>query len=210
VIKNVGILGGAFDPPHVAHVALAHRAIAQFDLDVLHVVPTGKAWHKSRDLSDAKHRVVMAQLAFLMSSPEGLYSDKIRIDDREAQRSGPSYTIDTVKEIELLYPKAKLFLIIGQDQALAFEQWREPDQIVKKAQIVIASRRVSPHTDDQSNLSPARPPSLQGAIDLNCPLMPISATEVRAFIHQGLDVSQLVPELVLHYIQQQGLYANTT
>jgi len=210
VIKRVGLLGGAFDPPHLAHVALAQRAIDQLELDVLHVVPTGKAWHKARELSEAKHRVVMAQLAFLSSSPDGRYSDKIRIDDREAQRSGPSYTIDTVKEIELLYPNAKLFLIIGQDQALAFEQWRAPDQIVQKAQIVIASRDVPLHTEGHSDLPAARSACLKGAIDLNCPLMPISATEVRALIHQGLDVSQLVPELVVHYIHQQGLYANNT
>lgn len=210
MIKRVGILGGAFDPPHVAHVELAQSAIAQLELDVLHVVPTGDAWHKPRDLSDAKHRVVMAQLAFLSSSPEGRYSDKIEIDDREALRPGPSYTIDTVKEIELLYPKAKLFLIIGQDQALAFDQWREPDLIVQKAQMVIASRSTGSHPEAQNPWPSTLSSSLQEAIHLNFPLMSISATEVRGMIQQGLDVSQLVPELVLQYIQQQGLYANHT
>jgi len=209
-LKRIGILGGAFDPPHLAHVTLAQMALEQLALDVLHVVPTGQAWHKTRALSPAKDRVAMAQLAFRSNSLQERYSGKIVVDDREAQRTGPSYTIDTVTEIERLYPKAKLFLIIGQDQALAFERWKEPEQIVQKAQVVIACREMDLHTPSAPDLPAVKPSVLRDAIDLNCPLMPISATEVRAFIHQGLDVSQLVPELVLHYIQQQGLYANNT
>lgn len=205
---RVGILGGAFDPPHVAHLALAKRAIDQLELDVLHVIPTGRAWHKVRELSPSSHRVAMAQLAFASCSPRERYSDKIIVDDREAQRSGPSYTIDTLREIELLYPKAKLFLIIGQDQAMAFERWKEPERIVQKAQIVIAAREVPPHTSTERDVPQGRSAFLTGAINLSSPLMPISATEVRASLQQGLQVSQLVPELVLDYIQQQGLYPN--
>jgi len=210
VIKRVGILGGSFDPPHKAHVALAWSALSQLKLDVLHVVPTGAAWHKTRLLSDAKDRVAMARLAFVESSPVERSSDKIRIDEREILRSGPSFTIDTIKEIEQLYPSATIYLIIGQDQAQAFSRWKDHALIVQKTQVVIAARDAGLQARSPTGLLPDEPAVLGGAIYLNCPLMPISATEVRASIGLGLDVSQLVPELVLHYIQQQGLYSNNS
>jgi len=210
VINRVGILGGSFDPPHRAHVALAQQALSEMALDVLHVVPTGAAWHKARLLSEAKDRVAMARLAFMASSPGDRSSDKIVIDEREILRSGPSFTIDTVKEIEQLYPGATIYLIIGQDQAQAFSSWREHALIVQKTQVVIAARDAVLGATSPKGLSLDKPAVLGDAIYLNCPLMPISATEVRASIDQGLDVSQLVPELVLHYIQQQGLYSNNS
>lgn len=207
MIKRVGILGGAYDPPHLAHVALAQFALEDLELDVLHVVPTGHAWHKTRSLTSVVDRLAMTRLAFTGHSQELRSSDKIRVDDREARRLGPSYTIDTLQEIELLYPKAKLFLIIGQDQAKLFGTWKDHALIVQKAQVVVACRSMDLGTLSSPPI-PLEAAGLGDALHLKCPLMPISATEVRASIEQGLDVSQLVPELVLNYIQQQGLYSN--
>lgn len=213
MIKRVGILGGAFDPPHLAHVALAQSAINELELEVLHVVPTGQAWHKTRELTSVTDRMAMVRLAFTGHSQDGRSSDKICIDEREILRSGASYTIDTLEEIECLYPSAQLFLIMGQDQAESFTTWKAHERIVEKAQVVIASRRVGEFSKSTNRTNSSTDPSLEqqaalrDAIYLNCPLMPISATEVRASIEQGLDVSQLVPELVLNYIQQQGLYS---
>jgi len=82
------MFGGAFDPPHLAHRALAQAAIEQLQLDVLRVLPTGQAWHKSRPLTAASHRLAMSRLAF-----DGL--PQVRLDDREIRRAGPSYTLDT-------------------------------------------------------------------------------------------------------------------
>ena len=216
MIKRVGILGGAFDPPHLAHVALAQSAFNELELDVLHVVPTGQAWHKTRELTSVTDRMAMVRLAFTGHSQDGRSSDKICIDEREILRSGASYTIDTLEEIECLYPSAQLFLIMGQDQAESFTTWKAHERIVQKAQVVIASRRVdeftqvsksTQRTHSATGSALEQQAALRDAIYLNCPLMPISATEVRASIEQGLDVSQLVPELVLNYIQQQGLYS---
>jgi len=222
VIKRVGILGGAFDPPHLAHVALAQSAFNELELEVLHVVPTGQAWHKTRELTSVTDRMAMVRLAFTGHSQDGRSSDKICIDEREILRNAASYTIDTLEEIECLYPSAQLFLIMGQDQAESFTTWKAHERIVEKAQVVIASRRVGEfskstkwtnrtnrtnRTNSSTDPSLEQQAALRDAIYLNCPLMPISATEVRASIEQGLDVSQLVPELVLNYIQQQGLYS---
>ena len=207
MIKRVGILGGAFDPPHLAHVALAQSALNELELDVLHVVPTGQAWHKTRELTPFEDRMAMVRLAFRGHSQVGRSSGKICIDERENLRGGPSYTIDTLQEIECLYPSARLFLIMGQDQAETFTAWKAHALIVQKAQIVIASRNVDAVPTSTTDPVLRQHAILRDALHLNCPLMPISATEVRASIEHGLQVSQLVPELVLNYIQQQGLYS---
>ena len=86
---RIGIFGSAFDPPHNAHVALALAALAQLALDHLLVFPTGQAWHKTRPLSGAAHRLAMARLAF-----DGM--ERVSVDDRELRRTGPTYTFDTL------------------------------------------------------------------------------------------------------------------
>jgi nicotinate-nucleotide adenylyltransferase len=130
---NIGIYGGAFDPPHLAHVALAKVAISQFNLDQLLVIPTGDAVHKRRHLSAAAHRVAMTQLAFA-DLP------KVKIDEREIRRGGASYTIDTLTELAEEFPQAKLTLIIGQDQLTAFHTWLHHTEILKRAKLVVAMR----------------------------------------------------------------------
>ncbi len=90
--RRIGLLGGAFDPPHRAHQALARAAIEQMQLSELRILPTGQAWHKARPLSPAPHRLAMARLAF-----EGL--PQATVDDRELRREGPTYTVDTLREL---------------------------------------------------------------------------------------------------------------
>jgi nicotinate-nucleotide adenylyltransferase len=108
--QRIGVLGGAFDPPHVVHVALAEAACAQLQLDALHVIPTGDAWHKTRTLTAAEHRIAMTRLAFA-HIPQAV------VDTREIARSGPTYTVDTLRELRAEYPDAQLYLIMGADQA---------------------------------------------------------------------------------------------
>ncbi len=112
--RRVGMFGGAFDPPHLAHVALARAAIEQLGLDELRVFPTGMAWHKSRALTPGPHRLEMARLAFA-EVPRAI------IDPREVRRDGPTYTIDTLRELQRELPQAQLVLVIGADQAEALD-----------------------------------------------------------------------------------------
>ena len=101
------MFGGAFDPPHVAHVALAQAAVEQLQLDQLRIFPTGQAWHKAPPLTASKeHRLALAGVAF-----GGL--PRTVIDDRELRRPGPTYTIDTLRELKAEYPDAQLFLVMG-------------------------------------------------------------------------------------------------
>ena len=132
-IRRVGMFGGAFDPPHGAHRSLAEAAIEQLHLDVLHVLPTGQAWHKSRPLTDAAHRVAMCSLAF-GDLP------RVRIDQREIHRHGPSYTADTLAELQREYPQAELFLVLGADQLLAFRQWVRWQEVISLATLAVAAR----------------------------------------------------------------------
>ena len=200
---RIGLFGGAFDPPHDAHLALARAAIAELGLDVLHVVPTGDAWHKSRPLSAAAHRLTMCRLAF--AGVPGVV-----VDDRELQRAGPTYTIDTLLELQARHPGAELWLQIGADQAGFFRHWHRAAEIVALARVSIAVRAgMGP---DEAAFDPADPlPGLdlgaaRGVRVLRMPPLPHSATEVRQRAARGLPVDHLVPPPVARYIAEQQLY----
>jgi nicotinate-nucleotide adenylyltransferase len=215
---RVGVFGGAFDPPHLAHHALAQAAVSQFQLDRLLVMPTGQAWHKSRDLTPAEHRLAMARLAF-ENVPQ------VQVDARETQRSGPTYTFDTLTELHHEHPQAELFLFIGSDQAQAFHTWHQWQGILKLATVVEA-RRVA-DADHLPNASTHSPLSLgeKGLQDtqwhnralekpvvsavLQMPNMPCNATDIRASIAQGQPITEWLSPSVLHYIQQHRLYLTT-
>ena len=121
-LSRVGMFGGAFDPPHRAHRVLAQAAVQQLALDRLYVFPTGNAWHKDRGLTPAEHRLAMARLAFA-----GL--DAVQVDDRELRRSGPTYSIDTLRELQAEHPGAQLHLLMGEDQAAGFTRWHAWQEI---------------------------------------------------------------------------------
>ena len=211
------MLGGAFDPPHLAHRAMAQHAIAQMHLDKLHVVPTGYAWHKARPLTDAAHRLAMCQLAFA-GLPEVL------LDDREIRRSGPSYTLDTVRELKAQYPDTELVLVMGQDQWDALPTWNHWQTIAQLATLVVAARPAestldapsaqvsSPWPHQAEPFSNTYPEALQhGSVQaqrLVMPLLPISATTIRQTVSQGrgLDPMALVDPAVARYISVHHLY----
>ena len=191
--QRIGILGGAFDPPHNAHVAMAEAAIAQFNLDALRVIPTGDAWHKPRDLSSGVQRAEMARLAFGHLS-------KVSIDDIELLRQGPSYTIDTLRALQKQTPEAQFFLLIGEDQGKALGTWREIEEIAQRAIICVAEREMPgmsvpdvPNHDIPTQV-------------LKLPQLPHSATQVRERVAQGQAIDNLVPEPVALYIQRHHLY----
>jgi nicotinate-nucleotide adenylyltransferase len=192
----MGVFGGAFDPPHTAHVALAQTSIAELQLDELRIIPTGQAWHKARPLSPAQHRLAMAQLAFAPLP-------SVVVDPRETQRAGPSYTVDTLRELRAQWPDADLFLILGGDQARALPTWREWEEILRLAIICVAER------EDLTGASPQfiAPKSHESRFRrLQMPVMPVSATDIRARIATHQCVVPLVFEPVARYIDDHHLY----
>ena len=197
---RIGIFGGAFDPPHHAHVALASAAIQQFDLDSLHVIPTGQAWHKARALSAAEHRLAMTKLAFQDEA-------KVVIDERELQRTGPTFTIDTLEGLQAQNPQARLYLFMGADQFSAFQQWHRWQDILDIAIICIAARAHSAWATGQFDAYPGR--SSRFAL-LEMPPLPVSATQIRQLIASRAvspaDLAQLVSMPVARYISLHRLY----
>jgi nicotinate-nucleotide adenylyltransferase len=197
--EKVGMFGGAFDPPHLAHVALARAAVEQLQLDELRIFPTGQAWHKSQALSAPEHRLAMARIAFA-DVPRTV------VDERELRRSGPTYTVDTLRELRGERPGARLFLVMGQDQWASLTKWREWEAILQLADICVAARpSLAAGGSRPLPTLPAPAPSRQ----LSLPAMPDSATEVRARVARGGDIAHLVPPGVARYIENNHLYQPT-
>ena len=194
--RRIGLFGGAFDPPHIAHVALARAAIEQLRLDVLFVMPTGEAWHKSRSLTPAAHRLEMAHLAFAEL-------DCVVVDPRETLRTGPSYTVDTLLELRTEFPKAQLFLIIGEDQAQTLGSWHRFSEIPGFATICVAGRADFTGAGGIFNALLSEIPGLR---QLEMPPMEVSATEIRLRLAHGQPAAPLVFDPVARYIAQHHLY----
>ena len=192
----MGIFGGAFDPPHLGHIALAQAAVEQLQLDALHIVPTGSAWHKDRPLSDPKHRLEMCRLAFADI-------DCAVVDDCETLRPGPSYTMDTLELLRSRSPEAQFFLLIGQDQAMHLSEWHRAKEIQRLAIITVASRplsvsAVSAVGNENDELFAIK--------RLEMPAMPQSSTQIRSCVQHNTRIDSLVCEPVARYIANNQLY----
>lgn len=194
---RIGLFGGAFDPPHLAHRALIESALATLRLDQLLVLPTGDAWHKSRTLTSAPHRLAMCELAF--GDLPG-----VAVDRRELDRPGSTYTIDTVEALARERPGSHWFLLIGQDQYRSFTTWRRWQDLIGLVTLVVAGRPDEP-TD---GVRPAVPDAGQVPFQrLDMPLSPISSTAIRELAAQGSPrLATLVSEPVASYISTHSLY----
>ena len=195
--RRIGVFGGAFDPPHIAHGALVRVALDDLNLDELRLVPTGHAWHKTRPLSHGG-----ASGRRCANWPLDIYR-QVFVDTREIRRPGPSYTVDTLRELSKEFPGAELYLIIGGDQARALSSWHNWQEILSLAIICVAER---------GYLTGANPPFMAPIgfesrfRQLHLPAMPVSATEIRSRIAAQHSVATLVFEPVARYIDDHHLY----
>ena len=198
--KRLGIFGGSFDPPHIAHLALAKHAIAQFHLNELRIIPTGDAWHKARTLTPSPHRLAMTRLAFA-EVPQAV------VDPRELDREGATYTFDTLQELKAEQPDADLYLFIGADQANAFKTWHRWQEILGLATVVVADRPIEGQGTVASQWHNAVSPDVQR---LDMPSLNVSATDIRAHFAQASQSAALMsawlPAAVQHYIEKHSLY----
>ena len=203
-VQRLGVFGGAFDPPHLAHVALVEAAIVQLQLDQVQVLPTGQAWHKPRQLSDAAHRLAMTRLAFA-------HMPQVVVDAREIRRTGPSYTVDTLHELQIEFPCAQLYLLLGDDQRRSLASWHRIGEIGRIAIICAAGRDLAVRAWNDNPTTPASPPNLSDTLQarirsLDMPLMPHSATDIRVLAAQEQGLTGLVPPAVERYIHEHHLY----
>jgi nicotinate-nucleotide adenylyltransferase len=197
--RRVGLLGGSFNPPHLAHRALAELALRTLQLDELRWLPAGQPWQKpALHLAPAEHRAAMAMLA-------AAHEPRFVVDDRELHRQGPSYSIDTVRELEQELPGATLFLVIGQDQYARLHTWQRWRELLSAVTLAVAARE-----GEAVRASPAVAATWHRVEVLNLPRMDISATTIRERLARGQDVSALVGEAVAGYIAHHHLYAPPT
>ena len=193
----MGLLGGSFDPVHNAHVALARSALAALSLDELRWVPAGAPWQKARALAPAAQRAEMVRLAIAGEA-------RFRFEPCEIERSGPSYSIDTVRELQGREPATQWFLLLGQDQLARLHTWHRWRELIAQVELGVANR---------AGERPLVPPEMLAervsVTEVPLPAMAISSTEIRARVAAGLDIAALVPAAVARYIAEHGLYRNS-
>jgi nicotinate-nucleotide adenylyltransferase len=190
--RRIGIFGGSFDPVHNAHLALARLALAELKLDELRWVPVGKPWQKSRRITSALHREAMVRLAI-----EG--EPRFVLDRTELERSGPSYSLDTVRSLQAAQPEAHWFLVIGQDQYAGFHTWHGWQELLSRVTITVANR-----PDANSRIDPQVVAVAHEVVQL--PMMDVSSTDIRERLRHALPIDDLVPPSVARYIDQHHLY----
>lgn len=187
---RLGVMGGTFDPIHFGHLVAASEAMAHFKLDKVIFVPTGEPWQK-QEITASEHRYKMTQLAIL-GNPD------FEISDLDVKRPGPTYTVDTLRDLSAEHPNADLYFITGADAISQIQTWKDVDQIWGLARFVGVSR---PGHDLEVPKSP------QGAISLlEIPALAISSTDIRGRVKAGKPIDYLLPDSVIGYIEEHNLY----
>lgn len=196
--RRIGLLGGSFDPIHDAHLKLAHSACTELGLDAIWLIPAGQPWQRDPLAATPAQRWDMVNLA--IAGREGL-----RACDIELRRQGPSYTVDTVRELRAAHPGTAFTFILGADQLRNLPTWNGWEDIVAQVDLAVARRPGHPE---------AAPPQLLAALAaghhrlhrLAMEEVDLSATEVRERIAQGRPLTGLVPDSVARYIARHHLY----
>jgi nicotinate-nucleotide adenylyltransferase len=197
---RVGILGGTFNPPHIGHLVCAQEAYRQFELDRVLLIPARIPPHKPVEHEPgAHHRLELCRVAVVDD-------DRFEVSELELRRDGPSYTVDTLKELSTEAPNNELFLIVGGDIAAGLPRWREPERVLDLATLSIAKRRGTARSSIDTALGGLRGGDRARFFDM--PRIGVSSTMVRRRVLSGQPIRYLVPDAVRAYIERHGLYLN--
>jgi nicotinate-nucleotide adenylyltransferase len=195
---RLGILGGTFNPPHLAHLVCAQEAHRELALDRVLLIPAAIPPHKPVEQEPgAEHRLQMCRLAVGDD-------DRFAVSDVELRRDGPSYTADTLYALHSQAPNDELVLILGGDIAAGLPDWHRPEQVLELAAVAIAQRRGTPREKIVRALETLRGSERAGFFEM--PRIEISSTMVRRRVQTGLPIRYFVPDPVLDYIEREGLY----
>ena len=197
-LASIGIMGGTFDPLHIGHLILAEQAWETLGLDRVLFVTAADPPHKPGAVqADAAHRYEMVRIA--VQHNEHFECSRVELD-----RPGPSYTIDTIRQILGLYgPDSRVYLLVGADEARELMSWRDPYGIQELATVVVANR---PGNTVAEALSALPEDFASKIMPLQMPGVDISSTDIRARLREGRSVRYLVPEAVERYIAEKRLY----
>lgn len=187
---RVGVLGGTFDPPHVAHLIVASDVFSALRLDRLLFVPAAVPPHKLGAVRASPELRLEMVRAAIQNDP------RFEVDDLELRREGASYTVDTLRELRERLPDAQLFFVVGVDQLREFHTWREPEQVAALARLAVVSR-------EGEDPAPGSPYPVH---PVRVTRVDLSATEVRRRIRAGEPIRYLVPDAVREIIERERLY----
>lgn len=190
---DVGLFGGSFNPPHVAHLIVAEIVRDQFDLDEVWWIPNATPPHKSNEkLAEVNHRLEMTRRVV---EPNPTF----RLCDLEVEREGVSYTVETLRVLQENYAETRFALIIGSDSLDHFAEWHRPDEIAERVPLIVYKRPGAIEAVAESRFA-------NHVRYVAAPIMEVSGTEVRARCRAGRSIRYLVPDEVRTYIETHGLY----
>jgi nicotinate-nucleotide adenylyltransferase len=196
---RLGILGGAFNPPHIGHLVLAQEAAVRLSLDRVALVPYGEAPHKTIERDPgAEARLEMTRLA---AQGDG----RLAVSAIEVERGGPAYTYETLEALGQEEPEAQLVLVMGADAATGLASWRRPQRVLELASLGVAARAGIGEEDVRRAVS-----AIDGAGRVEVFEMPevaVSSTLARDRVVAGEPIRYLVPAAVVDYIEREGVYS---
>ncbi len=198
-MARVGILGGSFNPPHIAHLVCASEAAAQLRLDRVLLTPVAAPPHKDADRDPGpEERLQLCRLAI-----EG--DERLGVCDLEVVRGGPSYTVDTLRELHARTPEDDLTFIVGGDIALGLPSWNEPEAVLDLARLAVAERSGAGRQGIADRLA-ERFGEARSPVFFDMPRLDISSSLIRRRVAQGLPIRYLVPHSVAEHIARGRLY----
>jgi nicotinate-nucleotide adenylyltransferase len=200
--RRLGILGGTFNPPTLAHLLLAQEAHSQLALDEVVLMPVFAPPHK--EAAEDPGPEARAEMCRLAVGDDRRFS----VSELEIERGGASYTVDTLRELHATFPGNELSFIIGGDMAFSLPTWREPAEVVALARLAVAEREGARRADILERLA-----TIPGAVDrtdfFDLPRVDISSSLVRRRVAAGRPIRYLVPDAVTGYVAEHGLYAGS-
>jgi nicotinate-nucleotide adenylyltransferase len=196
---GIGVLGSAFNPPHLGHLALAQEALWQLGLSEIVLVPTGEAPHK-RIVDDPGRELRLAMTRLAAAD-----DPRFTVSTLEVEREGPSYTNETLELLARERDGAELWFVLGADAAIGLESWRNPERVVQLARLAVARRDGVSDADVSSVL---RSLGADGrATMLEMPQFGVSSSVVRERAAAGRPLRYLVPESVARFVEEKGIYS---
>ncbi len=196
--RRVGVLGGTFDPVHNGHLSIANALRTALDLERVVWVPAGRPPHKTGQIvSGDRDRLAMLELALAGSAVD-------QIDTIDIERSGPSYTADTLEILAQRFAPAGLFFLMGEDSLRDLPTWHDPERLLRAAELAVAAR---PGVDVDLESVARQVPTVRGRVHLvPTEEIAISSSGIRRRVRENQSIHGLVPAAVEAYIQDHGLY----